>query len=72
MTKSRNCAIISQYNLPLSRCTLFQFAYPFKLEAFILVPQVLINSIYDAFIASKVPITKVSFQIQKQTEVWKS
>ena len=42
---------------------LFQFAYPFKIEAFFLVPQVLINSIYDTFIASKIPAMKVSFQI---------
>ena len=40
--------------------TQFQFAYPFKIEVFFLVP---INSIYEAFIASKIPITKVSFQI---------
>ena len=71
MTKSRNCAIISQCNLlfldafsPMQ----FQFAYPFKLEVFFLVP---INSIYDAFIASKIPTTKVSFQIWKPTEVRK-
>ena len=46
MTKSRN--------LPLS----------FQKEAFFLVPQVLVNlnSIYNAFIASKIPTTKVSFQ----------
>ena len=33
--------------------TLFQFAYPFKIEAFFLVPEVLINSICEAFIAPK-------------------
>ena len=48
---------------------LFKFAYPFKIEAFFLIPQVPINSIYDAFIASKIPTTKVSFQIWKQIEV---
>ena len=32
-----------------------------------LAPQVLINSIYYAFTASKIPSTKVSFQIWKQT-----
>ena len=32
---------------------LFQFAYPFKIEAFFLVPQVLNKSINDGFIASK-------------------
>ena len=46
---------------------LFQFAYPFKKE--VLVSQVLINSIYDAIIASRTPATKVSFQIWKQIEV---
>ena len=48
---------------------LFQPDYPFKIEAFLLVPQVLINSIYDAFIASEIATMKVSFQIWKQTEV---
>ena len=33
--------------------TLFQFVYPFKIEAFFLAPQVLINSPCNAFIASK-------------------
>ena len=47
---------------------LFQFAYSFKIESFFLVSQVLINSIYDV-IASKIPATKVSFQIWKQIEV---
>ena len=71
MTKSRKCAIISQYNLPYLEAfspTLFQFAYPFKIETFFLVPQELINSIYDAFIASYFPTTNVSFQIWKQIE----
>ena len=49
--------------------TLFQFAYPFKMEAIFLVPQVLVNSIYDTFIASKIPTTKDSFQIWKQIKV---
>ena len=44
--------------------TLFQFAYPSKIEALFLVPKVLMNSIYDAFIVSKIPTT-VSFQIWK-------
>ena len=35
--------------------TLFQFTYPFKIEAFFLVPLVLLNSTYDTFIASKIP-----------------
>ena len=41
---------------------LFQFAYLLKIEAFILVPQVLINRIYDAFIASRILTTKVGLQ----------
>ena len=45
---------------------LFQIAYPFKVEAFFLVAQVLINSICDAFIASKIPTMKVIFHIWKQ------
>ena len=49
----------------------FQFAYPFKIEAFFLVPQVLIQSTYDTFIASLIPTMKVSFQIWKQIEVWR-
>ena len=65
MTKSRNCAIISQYSLlcldAVSQ-TLFQFAYPFKIESFFLVPQLLINSIYDTFTASKIPTTKLVFR----------
>ena len=40
--------------------SLFQFAYPFKIEVFVLVPQVLIFCIYDTFIASEIPTTKVS------------
>ena len=74
VTKSRNYAIISQYNLLLYRCTFSNsvpvcLINPFKIDAFFLVPQVLINSIYDAFIASKIPTTKVSFQIRTQREV---
>ena len=46
--------------------TLLQFAYLFKIEAFFLVRQVLINNIYESFIASKIPTTEVSFQIWKQ------
>ena len=55
--------------------TLFKFAYSFKIETFHSPPtppppppQVLINSIYDAFIASKIPTTKVSFQFWKKVE----
>ena len=69
MTKTRNCVLfLNIISLCLNALSpmLFQFAYPFKLEAFFLVPQVLINSIYDAFIASKIPTMKVSFQILKQ------
>ena len=69
MTKSRNCAIflnIIFLCLEALFQILFQFAYPFKIEAFVLVPQVLINSIYDAFMAFKIPTIKVSFQIWKQ------
>ena len=40
---------------------LFQFAYPFKIEAFFLISQVLINSTYTTFIASKIPTMRVSF-----------
>ena len=70
MTKSRNCSIISQYlHLPL--CT-FSIAVSvclsLKKKAFFLVPQVLINSIYDAFIASKGPSMKVSFQIWEKVD----
>ena len=74
MTKSRNCAIISQYSLPLPWCTFsnaVQFAYPFKTEAFFQILQVLINSIDDAFNASIIPTTKISIQIWRQTEVRK-
>ena len=56
MTKSSNCAIMFQYNsLCLNALSpmRFQFAYPFKIEAFFLVPQVLINSNYDTLSASK-------------------
>ena len=49
--------------------SLFQFAYPFKIEVFILVPQVLIYCIYDTFIASEIPTMKVSFQLWEQIEV---
>ena len=48
----------------LQRCS--RFAYPFTIEAFFLVPQVIISSIYDAFTASQISTTKVSFQIWKQ------
>ena len=63
MTKNKNFAIIFNIiSLCLSALSpmLFKFAYPFKIEAFFLV------SIYDALIASKIPTTKVSFQIWKQ------
>ena len=43
--------------------SLFQFAYPFKIEVFILVPQVLIYCIYDTFIASEITYTKASFEL---------
>ena len=49
--------------------TLFEFAYPFKMDAFFLVPQILTNSLFNAFIASKIPSVEVSFQIWKQIEV---
>ena len=44
--------------------TLFQLVFPFKIDAFFLVPlapshEVLINSIYDAFIASEIPTTRI-------------
>ena len=42
--------------------TQFEFAYPFQIEVFFLVPQVLIHCLYDAFIASKLCSTKVGFQ----------
>ena len=42
---------------------LFQFANPIIIEAFFLIPQVLVNSIYDTFIASKIPTIKISFHI---------
>ena len=38
---------------------------------FLVVSQVLINSIYDDFMASKIPTMKISFQIWKQIEVWR-
>ena len=63
MIESRSCAITSQYNLPLHRCTfsnVVQFGYPVKVEAFFLVPLV-INIIYDTFTAFKIPTAKVSF-----------
>ena len=43
--------------------SLFQFAYPFNIEDFFPVPQILINIIYDAFFASKISTTMVSFHI---------
>ena len=43
--------------------SLFQFAYHFKIEFFILVPQVLIYCIHDTFVASEISTTKVSFQL---------
>ena len=53
MTKSNNLNIISICLDALSQ-VLFKFTYPFKIEAFFLVPQVLINGIYDACIAFKI------------------
>ena len=54
MTKSKNCAIISEIIIFLCldalSPTLFQFTYPFKIETFFVVHQV---PIYVAFIASK-------------------
>ena len=41
--------------------SLFQSAYHFKIGVFILVPKVLIYCIYDTFIASEIPTTKVRF-----------
>ena len=46
---------IFSLNLNALSPMLFQLAYPFKTEAFFLVPKVLINSIYHTFIASKIP-----------------
>ena len=64
------CHYFSTYdNLPLSRCT-FSNAVPVFLSLqnshLLSGPQVLINSIYDVIIASKIPATKVSFQTWKQ------
>ena len=77
MSKSRNCTMISQYNLPLyfvQRCCSLFIPSKYNVEAFFLVLQVLINSIYEAFIAYKIPTTTVSFEIWKQTEkglIWR-
>ena len=54
---------------------LFQFAYPFKIEAFFLVPQVLINSIYDTFSAFKFLPGRLVFRfgnrcVQKSEGIW--
>ena len=51
--------------------SLFPFTFPFKIhvEVFILVPKVLIYRIYDTFIASYLPSTKVSFQLWEQIEI---
>ena len=54
------------WQICLRKSSGFQSAYPFKIEAFFLVLQVLIKSICDTFIASKIRTTKVSFQIWKQ------
>ena len=51
--------------------SLFELAYPFQIEVFLLVPQVLVHCLYDAFIASKLCSTKVGFQFWEQTEVRK-
>ena len=60
-------SIISLY-LDAFSPTFFQFDYLFKVKCFFLVPKVLINGIYNDFIASKIPTTKVSFNIRKQ--IW--
>ena len=49
--------------------SLFELAYPFQIEVFFLVLQVLVHYLYDAFIASKLCSTKVGFQFWKQREV---
>ena len=73
LPRNEKFATIFQYNsldldLDALSPSLFQFAYPSKIE-FILVPQVLIYCIYDTFIASEIPTTKVSFQLWEQIEV---
>ena len=52
--------------------TLFQFAYPLKIEAFFLVSQVLINSIFVAFISSKILQRSVFRFENRQSERAKS
>ena len=57
MTENKNCAIITQYNLPCLDTLsppLFQFFLSLQNRRLLPGPQVLINSIYDAFIAFKI------------------
>ena len=69
ITKSRICVIISQYDFPLLQCTFSNaVAVCLSLQNTSFLPGP-INSIYDAFIASKLLTTKNGFQIWKQTEV---
>ena len=72
MTKSRNRAIISQYNIPFSWYTFsnaVRVCLYLKNKSILPHPKVLINSIYGALIAIKTPTMKVSFQNCKEIEV---
>ena len=50
---------------------LFQFAYPFKIEAFFLVPQITHQQHLWCLHCFQIPTTKVRFQIWKKIEIWR-
>ena len=49
--------------------SLFELAYSFQKEVFFLVPQVLVQCLYNAFIALKLCSKKVGFQFWDQIKV---